>query len=404
MFLLKNMYVSQALLHYGDLHQQGNPASRSRILLTDCKSKVGTQVNGVRIEKGASLVLDKPETVYNIKLGHYKHDVRYESFHATYSILTLTSFTWVPVTLTYSLTTKEIRTGVHTAICKRLGPLDIKVPQEYDRGYTTHVVAKKRNTAKGLQALINGKNIVLELFVDDLVAAATPVEGGVAPLENDFEAHFPDASQYLPPRGQEPTQRNESAYGPNPARQDMFAGYTFVFYEKNQYDNLFRPIEDGSGKAMLRVAVPNETTVDDFVRYVKGVAGEKGLGEFEDGSEGKGVVVVKFNPVKGPGVEWYANFCTNVALYLDHRLIEQNEFLDAILGNDASVLRRPLEVDSSGVVAPPPTAGTCISLLWLIITYKHSYRCELPSTAKLCSTSSKSTYHTSCRSTSYSSF
>ncbi|KAF8853221.1 hypothetical protein BDZ45DRAFT_598882 [Acephala macrosclerotiorum] len=326
--------------------EYGNPATRSRILLTDCKSKVGTQVNGVRIEKGASLVLDKPETVYNIKLGHYKHDVR---------------FTWVPVTLTYSLTTKEIRTGVHTAICKRLGPLDIKVPQEYDRRYTTHVVAKKRNTAKGLQALINGKHIVLELFVDNLVTAATPGEGGAALLEKDFEAHFPDASQYLPPRGQEPTERSESAYGPNPARQDMFAGYTFVFYEKTQYDNLFRPIEDGSGKAMLRVPVPNETTVDDFVRYVKGVAGEKGLGEFEDGSEGKGVVVVKFNPVKGAGVEWYANFCTNVALYLDHRLIEQNEFLDAILGNDASVLRRPLEVDSSGVVAPPPTAGMYIA-------------------------------------------
>jgi nijmegen breakage syndrome protein 1 len=61
--------------------------------------------------------------------------------------------------------------------------------------------------------------------------------------------------------------------------------------------------------------------------------------------------------VKGAGTEWFAQFGTKVALHLDHRLIEQNEFLDAILGNDASVLRRPLEVESSGIAAPPPMLG-----------------------------------------------
>jgi nijmegen breakage syndrome protein 1 len=240
----------------------------------------------------------------------------------------------------------------------------------FDRDHTTHVVAKKRNTPKGLQALIGGKYIVLDSFVDALVAAATRVEGESAPLENDFEAHFPNSLEYLPPKGLEPTQRHESAYAPDSARQDMFAGYTFVFYNKTQYDGLSRPIQEGGGKAMSREAIPDETTVEDFVRYVKGVAGEKGLGEFEDGSEGKGVVVVKFSPVEGPGTEWYANFGINIALYLDHRLIEQNEFLDAILGNDASVLRRPLEIDSSGVAAPPPTAGTSISLPWVLMLIK----------------------------------
>jgi nijmegen breakage syndrome protein 1 len=139
----------------------------------------------------------------------------------------------------------------------------------------------------------------------------------------------------------------------------MFDGYTFVFYEKRQYETLFAPISEGHGKVLFREVIPDETTVDDFVRYVKGVAGEKGLGEFEDGSEGKGVVIVRFNPVKGPGSEWFAGFSRQVALHLDHRLIEQNEFLDAILGNDASVLRRPLLLESSGIVAPPPTASKC---------------------------------------------
>ena len=201
-------------------------------------------------------------------------------------------------------------------------------------------------------------------FVKAVIAAATapttPSEDGsqaTSPLEEDFYVNFPDALQYLPPRGEEPTQRDASAYAPNPLRQDMFEGYTFVFYENRQFETLLAPITEGRGKAMLREVIPNVTTVDEFVRYVKDVAGEKGLGEFEDGSEGKGVVVVRFNPVKGPGSEWFAEFGTKVALYLDHRLIEQNEFLDAILGNDASVLRRPLEVESSGVIALPPTAG-----------------------------------------------
>jgi nijmegen breakage syndrome protein 1 len=143
----------------------------------------------------------------------------------------------------------------------------------------------------------------------------------------------------------------------------MFEGYTFVFYEKRQHENLLAPIFEGGGKALLKEVVPNNTTVDEFVEFVKQTAGEKGLGSFEDGSEGKGVVVVRFNPVKGAGSDWFADFNNQVSLRLDHRLIEQNEFLDAILGNDASVLRRPLEFVQSGVVAPPPSVGMFCSIL-----------------------------------------
>jgi nijmegen breakage syndrome protein 1 len=208
-------------------------------------------------------------------------------------------------------------------------------------------------------------------------------------LEEDFDVNFPDALQYLPPRGEEPTQRDASAYAPNPIRQDMFEGYTFVFYEKRQFETLLAPITEGRGKALLREAMPNITTVDEFVRYVKDVAGEKGLGEFEDGSEGKGVVVVRFNPVKGAGSEWFAEFSRKVALYLDHRLIEQNEFLDAILGNDASVLRRPLEVESSGVVASTPTVGIYCLCLYVVLPLNFiSYCYDLPEAPTLSTGSS----------------
>lgn len=272
------------------------------------------------------------------------------------------SFTWVPVNLTFSFTTKEARADPYSALYELLGPLDIKVLAEYKRGITTHLVAKKRNTSKGLQALIDGRYIVhYDSYVNALVAACTPPADGsksTSSLEEDWDGNFPDPLLYLPPRGEEPTQRDSIAYSPNPDRQNMFDGYTFVFYEKRQFENLLAPITEGRGKAMLHEAIPNETQVDEFVRYVKSVAGEKGLGEFDDGSEGKGVVVVRFNPVKGAGTEWFTDFNRQVSIYLDHRLVEQNEFLDAILGNDASVLRRPLEFVQSGVVAPPPSAGT----------------------------------------------
>ncbi|KAH6720921.1 hypothetical protein BKA61DRAFT_668817 [Leptodontidium sp. MPI-SDFR-AT-0119] len=307
-------------------------------------TKIGTLLNGTQI-RAQTKTLEQDENL--VVLGKYKYNFR---------------FTWVPVTFTFSFTTKEQKADPYPALYDRLGVLDIRVLVDYERKLTTHLVAKKRNTSKGLQALINGKYIVHnDSFIEALVAAATPKEkDGPSPLELDFDANFPDPLQYLPPRGEEPTERGADAYSPNPGRVNMFDGYTFVFYENRQFETLLPPITEGCGKALLKEAIPDRTTVDEFVRYVKSVAGEKGLGEFDDGSEGKGVVVVKFNPSKGAGTEWYAEFSRQIAQVLDHRLIEQNEFLDAILGNDASVLRRPLLNEDPGLIAPPPTAATVV--------------------------------------------
>lgn len=244
------------------------------------------------------------------------------------------------------------------ALYATFGPLDIKVLNEYEPDATTHVVVKKRNTAKGLRALINGKYIVNnDPFIKAIVDVTTPESDGTCGLEKDFTNNFPDAVQYLPERGSEPTDEPAMAYAPDPSRKSMFEGYTFVFYDKSQFETLLAPITDGGGKALFREVTPLQTSVDEFVGYVKNVAGEKGVGEFEDGSEGKGVVVVGFYPTKGDGVEWFQDFARQVALNLDQRLIVQSEFLDAILKKDASLLRRPLEIEMSGVVAPVSTPG-----------------------------------------------
>ncbi|KAH7327364.1 hypothetical protein BKA65DRAFT_554920 [Rhexocercosporidium sp. MPI-PUGE-AT-0058] len=307
-------------------------------------TKIGTLLNGEQI-RAETKTLEQDENL--VVLGKYKYNFR---------------FTWIPMTFTFSFTTKEQKADPYPALYDRLSPLDIRVLVDYERKLTTHLAAKKRNTSKGLQALINGKYIVHnDSYIDALVVAATPKErDGPSPLELDFDANFPDPLKYLPPRGEEPTERGADAYSPNPARLNMFDGYTFVFYENRQFETLLPPITEGCGKALLKEVIPNKTTVDEFVRYVKSVAGEKGLGEFEDGSEGKGVVVVKFNPSKGAGIEWYAEFSRQIAQVLDHRLIEQNEFLDAILGNDASVLRRPLLNEDPDLIDPRPTTAAVV--------------------------------------------
>jgi DNA repair protein XRS2 len=194
--------------------------------------------------------------------------------------------------------------------------------------------------------LINGKYIVTDSFINAIVDAASlpdeAEEGTSSALEEDFDASWPNPLDHLPPRGEEPVERQPEAYSPDNRRQEVFDGYTFVFYDSKQYENLFPAITSGKGKALLREVIPGKTDIDDFIRYVKGIAGEKGSGSFEDGSEGKGVVVVRYMP-KTEDCDWFAQFLTSFAQRLDHRPIDQREFLEAILDGDASMLRRPLE-------------------------------------------------------------
>ncbi|KAI1818952.1 hypothetical protein F4861DRAFT_548019 [Xylaria intraflava] len=311
---------------------------RSRITVEDLGSKGGTKVNGVKYRSETCTLSQDSNT---LQMG---------SFPPVFRI------TWFPVVLSFSFTSNQLRANPFARLRPSLEQLDIKLLSEYDTQFTTHVVSKKRNTPKGLQALINGKYIVNDGFIDAIINAATPeppeIESSTSPLERDFDASWPDPMRFLPPPGEEPVPRQPEAFAPNPTRAQLFDGYTFIFYEKKQFDSLLAPITTGKGKALLNIVVAGETQIDDFVRYVKGIAGEKGLGEFEDGSEGKGVVVVKWMPSSEENVGWFADFFRSISLRLDHRLVDQKDFLDAILSNDASSLRRPLEFESSPTASP----------------------------------------------------
>ncbi|KAI0178515.1 hypothetical protein GGR52DRAFT_259617 [Hypoxylon sp. FL1284] len=321
-------------------------STRSRITVEDLGSKGGTWVNDEKI-KGEKRALSQPVNV--LQMGSFASKFR---------------ITWFPVVLSFSFTANELRADPLSKLRQDLEQLDIKFLAHYDVQATTHVVSKRRNVPKGLQALVNGRYIVTEDFYSTIITAATPEHddgnGASSALEGDFDANWPDAMKFVPPPGDEAVPRPVEAFAPNPDRAEIFHGYTFIFYNEKQFVSLLDPITNGRGKALLREVVERETQIDDFIRYVKEVAGEKGLGEFEDGSEGKGVVVVRWIPKLPRESQWFADFYTSVSLRLDHRLIDQKEFINAILSNDASGLRRPLQAEAephAPQAAPEPAAG-----------------------------------------------
>lgn len=206
------------------------------------------------------------------------------------------------------------------------------------------MVQNKRNTAKGLQALVNGRYIVQDSYLDAVVYAATPSDlenlESLSPLESDFDSAWPDATEHLPPAGKEPVNRPAEAFAPNPHRSNIFEGYTFVFGDPVQFENLQAPITNAHGKALHYEVENGVTTADDIVRYMRNAAGNKDL----RARDGPGVVLVRFR-AKGRYEAWSLDISDQVALATDQRVIEQREFLDAILGNDASPLCRSLPTE-----------------------------------------------------------
>lgn len=267
------------------------------------------------------------------------------------------SIKWQPVVLSFSFSSKESKGGKDPiqATKSRLEDLDIKTILPYIVAKTSHVVSGKRNTAKGLQALINGKYIVADSFIDALIFATTPGDldelESLCPLEEDFDANWPNELDHLPAKSKEPNERPKEYFTPNPERITIFEGYTFIFFDQVQFDNLQAPVLNGSGKALYFPLEFGETSVDELIRYVKNAAGEKSLGEFEDGSEGKGVVLVRFRGKKDYE-EWAIRLGDQLAIAVDQRMIEQSEFMDAILENNANKLRRPLPEEDQGRTRP----------------------------------------------------
>lgn len=234
--------------------------------------------------------------------------------------------------------------------------------------------------------MIDGKYIVHnDSFVNALLISTSPVDGNCAPLEVDFDKNFPNPIRFLPPKGDEPNYRDDKLFYPNKLRQNIFSGYIFVIYEERQYENLLSPITAGSGKAILKVVRPNEITAEDFVKFCGNIVSDLRMVNASDPLETKIVIVVRYNPATGLESEWYSEFCKNVALQLNHQLVEQNEFLDAILANDASILKRPLNSKEFERIDFPASQSKCYThALTSIITFYNCFRNKLTSDTSVC--------------------
>ncbi|KAL1900435.1 hypothetical protein Cpir12675_000901 [Ceratocystis pirilliformis] len=322
----KHVAISVAAVDEGAAQ---NLTSRSAVIIEDLKSSKGTTLNGAALHGSKEVSGDNAE----FKLGFNPEIFR---------------LYWVPVILVYSSAAKSSQVDMLTNLRNQLEQLDIKFLADY-HVQATHIVTRKRNTPKGLQALINAKYMVTNSYVDTIVAAAgsTPDTQGISLLEQDYSKHWPKPEDFVPPKGNEAIDRPPESFLPDAERQDVFKGYTFVFYDEAQHRNLMAPISSGKGKALLYNVDPQSTRADNLVQYVKTIAGETGIGEFDDGSVGPGVVVVRYVPTSGEDVEWYTRFITDVSLCLNHRAIEQSQFIEAILTKDATFLRRPLPTHSS---------------------------------------------------------
>ena len=191
-----------------------------------------------------------------------------------------------------------------------------------------------------------GKNIVQKSYIEAIVYASTPSdldnEEALCPLEEDFDASWPDPRLHLPPRGKEPTELPDSAYESNTDRSNVFDGYTFVFCDSGRFEELQGPITNGHGKALLYEVDPTKTSAEDIGDYLKRAAGNKGLAHEQDGNGG--VILVQFQGGKGQE-EWAQNIQQQVSQLTGQKLIEPSEFLDAILRNDASRLCQPAQKD-----------------------------------------------------------
>ncbi|TKA72443.1 hypothetical protein B0A55_08001 [Friedmanniomyces simplex] len=300
---------------------------RPTVTLQD-NSKTGTNLNGERFNK-TSKTLEGKEN--KIKLGHYEQ---------TFVI------TWQPVVLTFVNLGKKGKGDALEAQKQQLVGTDVKGLTEYVSNETTHVVAKKRNIAVALQALVQGRRLVAYDWVEAL-AAATKQEGrdsfgdlNESLLEVDFDAHWPKEDESVPPTSNEPVPRPAEYLKPNLERMEVFTDFVFIFLSQGKYDDLMPVVTSGGGKALLWDVKVGESSGDDLVSYVKEVAGKKDDEQFRLSQQtGRGgVVVVRL----GEGDDWTTSFMQSVDEELEQHSILLNEFLDVILTADASGIRRPL--------------------------------------------------------------
>ncbi|KAJ4358160.1 uncharacterized protein N0V89_002739 [Didymosphaeria variabile] len=331
---------------------------RSQIEITDFSCRQGTVVDGDRTLKSCKQP-DGSIAEDTTTLNGTEHTIRLSSSYPPFTIK------WQDIIFTYA--SKEKKGASQSQGSTRnaeLHAMDIKTSTEFLYGKTTHVVSQKRNLPKVLQALVSGTPVVTVDYIDAVLSAAAQItdpEGNYIPsqLEEDFETWWPQEKEYIPPAGQEPIPRPDQMLAPDPARSEVFSGLTFIFLNEAQHTSLHQVVAGGGGKALLFDIRLGESTVEEYVGYVRSVVGQKRRGRAS--KDGLPVVTIRLPTYPEELEDWATTFVTGVDRSLNQRSILQNEFLDAIIANDASSLRQP-PTDTEISPSVPETTPTQQSL------------------------------------------
>ena len=308
--------------------------TRSQVEITDLSCRQGTTIDEGQVFLKSEKKEDGSVEYARAVLDGTSHTVRLAQSYEPFKIV------WRPVVCTYaSKETKESK-----ARSAKLHALDVKTTTEFVFGKTTHVVTQKRNLPRVLSGLVAGKHIVTGEFLDAVIDGATATtdsEGGYVPsqLEENFDDRWPKEEEYYPPTATEPVPRPQEMLKPDSSRSEIFSNLTFVFLNQNQHDSLQDPISGGGGKVLLYDLKPGETTVQEYVDYVRSVAGKK------KGSRANNdklpVITVRLPVAPDSTGDWAAEFMNGVDRALNQRSIFQNEFLDIIITKDRSALQKP---------------------------------------------------------------
>ncbi|KAM3415588.1 DNA damage response protein RcaA [Cercospora zeina] len=330
-----------------------NLHSKSSITIVG-QGKTGTWLDGQRLpaeDQTRTLSGDK----HTLQLGNQETTLTLE---------------WQPVVLAFTSGVPKSAKAKGTALAaerQKLDRCDIKIAAEYIPNTTTHAIAKKRNTPPVLQALLQAKWVVSASFVDALAAACKRdgKEQDGSPrtslLEQDFDQNWPNEEEHICPSANEPVSRPDSWLKPNPARCEVFQDYTFVFLEGDQHNILAPVVNAGNGKALCFPFTLGQTKVEEAVHYVRDVSGNKETDRFtlSDQSGSGGILIIRARDT-----DTFNDVHRQLDAALGQISIEQNEFLDAILSVDATMLRRPLPrkpgsgrdaAISSSIPTPPDT-------------------------------------------------
>jgi hypothetical protein len=181
-------------------------------------------------------------------------------------------------------------------------------------------------------------------------------------LEKDFDTNWPKEEGHICPTGGEPIERPNDWLKPNPAREEVFKDYLFLFLTSSQYENLSPMINSGGGKAFFFDFRLGESTVEEVIDKIKDLAGMKDSHTSMLTQSGPGAVVL-IRPSEADAVR-KAGLVEDIDLTVGQRSCEQSEFLDAVLSVDASVMRKPLrngpDYDEVAQASIRPTASSSI--------------------------------------------